>query len=131
MSQKKWLVVLAVCGTLAVSVAFGQQKSAPVRDLTKSTVIEKPAEELLAGNTAGVASADITKTLRIEKPASTILARNSSGGTATGKEFVNPKVQPGKVHWHPSLAVACEAAKKSGKPILLFQMMGKLDDQFC
>jgi hypothetical protein len=43
----------------------------------------------------------------------------------------NPKVEPGLVKWHPDLATACEAAKKSGKPVLLFQMMGKLDDQFC
>ena len=44
---------------------------------------------------------------------------------------VNPKVQPGKDNWHASFANACEAAKKSGKPVFLFQMMGKLDDQFC
>jgi hypothetical protein len=43
----------------------------------------------------------------------------------------NPKVEPGKVRWHPSMADACAAAQKSGKPVLLFQMMGKLDDQFC
>ena len=46
-------------------------------------------------------------------------------------EFVNPKVEPGKVVWHASFADACEAARKSGKPVLLFQMMGKLDDRFC
>ena len=44
---------------------------------------------------------------------------------------VNPKVRPGKVRWHPGFAVACEAARQSGKPVLLFQMMGKLDEQFC
>jgi hypothetical protein len=46
-------------------------------------------------------------------------------------EFVNPKVQPGKVRWHSDFAAACRAAQKSGKPVLLFQMMGKLDDRFC
>jgi len=45
--------------------------------------------------------------------------------------FVNPKVQPGKVRWHASHKDACAAAVKSKKPVLLFQMMGKLDDQFC
>jgi hypothetical protein len=131
MSREKTLVILAAFITLTELAAFGQQKPVPGADLTKSTVIEKPAEKLLAGNTAGVASADITKTLQIEKPASSILAHDTSGGTASAKEFVNPKVQPGNVHWHPTLPVACEAAKKSGKPVLLFQMMGKLDDQFC
>jgi hypothetical protein len=43
----------------------------------------------------------------------------------------NPKVEPGLVRWHPSFAAACAAAKKSGKPVLLFQMMGRLDEQFC
>jgi hypothetical protein len=43
----------------------------------------------------------------------------------------NPKVQPGVVNWHTSFAEALTAARKSGKPVLLFQMMGKLDDQFC
>jgi len=131
MLREKWLLVLAAFVTVAGLSVYGQQKSAPAGDLTKSTVIEKPAAKLLAGNTAGVAAADITKTLRIEKPASTILAQNTAGVPAAGKEFVNPKVPPGKVHWRLSLPDACAAAKKSGKPVLLFQMMGKLDDQFC
>jgi hypothetical protein len=41
------------------------------------------------------------------------------------------KVQPGKVHWHKDMAAATEAAKKSGKPILFFAMLGNLDDKFC
>jgi hypothetical protein len=45
--------------------------------------------------------------------------------------FVNPKVEPGKVNWHGDFDTACKAAAKTGKPVLLFQMMGKLDDQFC
>lgn len=43
----------------------------------------------------------------------------------------NPTVAPGKVNWHPSFAAACEASKKSGKPVLLFQLLGHLDKQFC
>ena len=83
------------------------------------------------GQEKSITKADITKTVRIEKPTNTILARQSAGVAANGKDFVNPKVQPGGVHWHPTLTAACEAARKSGKPVLLFQMMGKLDDQFC
>jgi hypothetical protein len=78
-----------------------------------------------------VRTADVTKTVRIEKPTSTILAHNTAGVPESGKRFVNPNVQPGGVHWHPSWAAACDAARKSKKPVLLFQMMGKLDDQFC
>ena len=42
-----------------------------------------------------------------------------------------PAVDPGLVKWHPSFADACAAAKKSGKPVLVFHMMGQLDKQFC
>jgi hypothetical protein len=45
--------------------------------------------------------------------------------------LANPRVKPGKVRWHRDFAAACAAAKKSGKPVLLFQMMGKLDEQLC
>ena len=44
---------------------------------------------------------------------------------------VNPTVEPGKVKWHATLELAQSAAKKSGKSVLLFQMMGHLDKQFC
>jgi hypothetical protein len=43
----------------------------------------------------------------------------------------NPIVKPGEVKWHSSFQAACEAAKKSHKPVLLFHMMGQLDRQFC
>jgi hypothetical protein len=50
---------------------------------------------------------------------------------APNNDFVNPKVEPGKVKWHADFDTACKAAAKSGKAVMLFQMMGKLDDQFC
>jgi hypothetical protein len=83
------------------------------------------------GQEKAIRAVDITKSRAVEKPASTLLARHSGGFAVSGKDFVNPKVQPGKVNWHSSWTEACEAAKKSKKPVLLFQMMGKLDDQFC
>jgi hypothetical protein len=66
-------------------------------------------------------------------PAQVLATRTSPPGLAppTTDGFVNPKVEPGKVKWHPDFDTACTAAAKSGKPVLLFQMMGKLDDQFC
>lgn len=41
------------------------------------------------------------------------------------------KVAAGKVAWQPDFDTACKRASESGKPVLLFQMMGKLDDEFC
>jgi hypothetical protein len=73
----------------------------------------------------------ISKT-SIESPTKKLLANQTVPSSSTpGSAFVNPKVEPGKVHWHKTFADACSAAKKSGKPVLLFQMMGKLDERFC
>jgi hypothetical protein len=43
----------------------------------------------------------------------------------------NPRVQPGLVKWHATTADAQAAAEKSGRPVLVFHMMGQLDRQFC
>lgn len=86
---------------------------------------------LRAGNPAPPAHADPTKR-QIEAPVERLAAaRPSETPAAAGPGFVNPKVQPGLVHWHASFEAACEAARRSGKPVLLFQMMGRLDQKFC
>jgi hypothetical protein len=54
-----------------------------------------------------------------------------TGGVALAAEPANPKCEPGKVTWHPNVDTACKAATRSGKPVFIFYMMGKLDDQFC
>jgi len=101
-------------------------------DPSKVVKIEKSATEVVRRSAAPSAAQPATprydgpKSAAIEPP--TIAALRASA--AAGK-FVNPKVQPGKVRWHDSLASACMASAKSGKPVLLFQMMGKLDDEFC
>ena len=41
------------------------------------------------------------------------------------------RVAPGLVNWHPSYEAACDAALDSGRPVLLFQLLGNLDDAFC
>jgi hypothetical protein len=53
------------------------------------------------------------------------------GPSPVPRVSTNPTVEPGKVHWHASFADARDAAAKSGKPVLLFHMMGQLDKQFC
>ena len=78
---------------------------------------------------------DPTKNLRIERPAANIV-RNAAElqkmvNALSAANPANPTVKPGEVRWHPSFAAACDAAKKSGKPVLLFHLMGRLDHQFC
>lgn len=41
------------------------------------------------------------------------------------------QVAPGRINWHKEFSAARAAARKSGKPILLFQMLGNLDERFC
>jgi len=41
------------------------------------------------------------------------------------------RVPPGLVRWHADFEAACAAARSSGKPVLLFQLLGRLDEEFC
>ncbi len=66
----------------------------------------------------------------IEFPTKAVIAAQS-GAAPAAQALQNPKVQAGRVSWHPNFAAACKAARASGKPVLLFQMMGNLDEQFC
>jgi hypothetical protein len=104
-------------GALALFVpAPHAAEPAPVQIPDDSKVkIERPVENLVRSPKSA-----------IENP-----VKNLTAAKTAASDFVNPKVEPGKVKWHADLDAACSAAKKSGKPVLLFQMMGKLDDQFC
>jgi molybdopterin-guanine dinucleotide biosynthesis protein A len=56
------------------------------------------------------------------------LARAEEGVAVVSSE---KKVQPGLVKWHRSLADAIAAAAKTKKPVLHFQLLGELDQEFC
>ena len=42
-----------------------------------------------------------------------------------------PRRTPGRVAWHDSRETTIDAARKSGKPVMLFQLLGDLDRGFC
>jgi hypothetical protein len=44
---------------------------------------------------------------------------------------VDPRVAPGLVRWHADLDAACAAAGASGRPVLLFALLGDLDRERC
>lgn len=47
-------------------------------------------------------------------------------------KILSPKgAKPGLVNWHGTMKSSMKAAKSSGKPIFVFQLMGDLDDEFC
>jgi len=56
---------------------------------------------------------------------------NALTADGAGTSLASRKVAPGLVHWHPDFEAACAAARTSGKPVLLFQLLGRLDDELC
>ena len=67
----------------------------------------------------------------VEGPLKAHIAASRNFPAPKAASLENPKVLPGFVRWHSSFEAAKTAAKRSGKPILLFQLLGKLDDEFC
>ena len=113
----RWLITGVIGLSLFVSCSTGcAQQPEPAKP--------QPA---LAG---GKLRMDVGKSV-VERPTELLLASTTKMANGTTPAFVNPKVEPGKVKWHPDFATARAASAESGKPVLLFQMMGKLDDQFC
>lgn len=99
------LLTLTSAGSLALSGAWAADKA---EDLTKKKIEFAPRAAIAAA--APVAPAPVAPAPAADD---------------------NPRVAPGKVNWHASFEAACEASKKSGKPVLLFQLLGQLDKQFC
>lgn len=68
----------------------------------------------------------------IENPTKALISRLAPADDRTPLTTVpaNPIVSPGKVRWHKDYTAACEASARSGKPVLLFHLLGKLDERF-
>lgn len=153
----KLLIPAILCGAIvAVGFAADENEKVPV-DLRK-VLIEGPVESLVASTRPPAAPSDEpTKSAPARSDAGTpgdvgkrwiesttvraISERTGHAGgvdqqrirfgeAATTADTNNPTVKPGKVTWHADLATACRRAKESGKPVLLFQMMGRLDQRF-
>ena len=101
--MKKVLMTTLVLA-LAATVAVGLPQ-----DAGKSEV-EKPVKKKIA---------DFGKKMA-EMPIKKSMDKKDDSGFA-----------PGKVKWHASFDKAVAAAKKSGKPVLLFQLLGNLNEEFC
>ncbi len=67
---------------------------------------------------------DLSKAL-VERPLERALAQTSEAPGAP------TRVRPGLVRWHADFDAARAAARLSGKPVLLFQLLGRLDDELC
>jgi len=101
-------------------------------ELGAKRLVQLSAEELQAKLTAVVNQAKpAVSTGGDAKP-----SNDATRETPFSKERIvdsdseNPRVEPGKVHWHDDFAAACQASRQSGKPVLLFQLLGQLDQRF-
>jgi len=110
------------------------------RVLTPKIVIQAPTKRVLAEATAPAEpeqkprDSDRSK-LRIQSAVKKLLGATEAGEKApqpptAETKPANPTVQPGKVKWHADFKAAREAAEKSRKPVLLFQLLGRLDQRF-
>ena len=125
-----------------VALVVGLAAKALISDPIKQAVIEQPVASVVE-NSAPVAAAaprapraDGGKRIIELGPKNVVRASQPTPpapppAAAKPTEAENPSVKPGEVKWHVNFQAACDAAKKSHKPVLLFHMMGQLDRQFC
>src|SRR5262249_32975887 len=120
-----------ILGFAAIAALTLPMYAEPPADRSKGEVVEKGTKAVVKNsgpaqpNAAG--SADMTKTVRIEGGPTSVVKMSgpAPANTATAPVNIdNPTVKAGEVNWHKDFAEACVAAKKSGKPVLLFHMMG-------
>ena len=127
-----WGLTLGLTGTALLAAAVARTRSQPGTTLLDATVAL--GQTYQPGPTPG---ADRGKYIA-ELPTKKVVAESApmdetpmTAAEAAAPGDDNPKCEPGKVNWHPDVETACKAAAQSGKPVLVFHMMGKLDDRFC
>lgn len=81
----------------------------------------------MAAGTVGATRPAATAPIKPSSESTASCNRQTSDTTDKGTQ----RVQTGLVAWHTSFSEACKKSKLSGKPVLLFEMLGKLDDEFC
>ncbi|MFT7620457.1 MAG: hypothetical protein ACI97A_004114 [Planctomycetota bacterium] len=127
-----------------------QQSTAQTKphDFGKS-LIEAPLIKSISGptNRAHIQKRHSTSVLdlskrRIEAPVESLIKRGRKTPTPTPKKrrsldksrsslnHDNPKVKPGLVDWHGDMKSALSASQSSGKPILIFYLLGELDREY-
>ena len=68
----------------------------------------------------------------LELPTARILkSTDSPKAISASPSAAERSCSPGLVRWHSTYKEALQAAQQSGKPVLLFQLMGRLDQEFC
>jgi hypothetical protein len=127
-------MTIRIAISLAAVLGFGyiaEAEEKPDADDSKRR-IEQPAKAIVADAVPPVPKqpVDVGKDI-IELPPKRLLVEASNKAAREGvtdREF--KKVAPGKVQWHKDYATAVGKSKLSNKPVLLFQLLGQLDEEF-
>lgn len=139
------LLLLLTASTSSLQVLaddFVAQKAPPPKfRMTRLDVSKRAAEfpmKSIIGNRGAsfpqlADSVDVgTEPAKLANPETVSPAKSVDSNKPSLKpQPTNEKVEPGKVRWHKAVQTAMDASKRTGKPVLLFQMMGRLDDRFC
>lgn len=115
-----------------------QPKPLAERDFSKTVVIERPVEAVLTNAIPGASrSANAPVHQAGAAPANPSAPENPRVPTNQRVPTIpsaavedNPAVQPGIVRWHPNLQLASNKSAQAGKPVLLFHLLGNLDQRF-
>jgi len=95
-------------------------------DVTKVKIEARPKALLVeAVRAAPKPRTDISKN-DIEAPPKSLLVESTADAAKTQMK----KVAAGEVHWHADFKTALAKSGKSNKPVLLFQLLGQLDEEF-
>lgn len=111
--MKRFLLSALITSLFAAQASHGQELVKPVfRPDMRKSAIEMPIKTLLVP----------PRELKSE-----LLSINKNDTKKEPKK----KVRPGAVIWYPTTAEAKKNSLLSGKPVLVFHLMGFLDDRFC
>lgn len=89
---------------------------------------------LLVHSSGALAQDRVMRDMRksaVEMPLERSIAPLPKPALLTDVQTAPGKVMPGQVRWHATMEEAQAASAKSGKPVFLFTLMGKLDEKFC
>ncbi len=113
-------VALSATITLCISLSVSAQNEKwPGGFPGSKMAIETPLKRIISG-TPGTYNSNM---------------RSKYGAGSLTSNTVSSKfgrsVKTGYVAWHNDIQTALEASRKSAKPLLVFQMLGRLDQEFC
>ena len=117
---------------LVPSEARAQKVSRPTPEGSFSKMaIERPLKKAISDNSAPLSNSFELLLAPPAKPKSESVNPRSSSASTAAVSSHGRQVRPGNVDWERDFKTACLIAKTAAKPVLHFQMMGRLDEEFC